>query len=321
MKGLTRAATILGVLAGASPVLAQEVIRLRNERYVTGTVVLRPADPEGFDLQLWDSPVPVYFRWSQLGAGEKERLLAQARKAEPPQEKAAAPPAEPAPAPAAPSTEEILAQRVPDLWRTKRSEILSKSAGTDLFSARERVAGMDERIERELADRLKATREEIRQAWAGRAKKVETAGYGSGTWIAFGGQDGGLDLPPPPAPDPVPAAPRTWVGIPMGEYTGWTWTVWVPASDPAPRREPVLGRWLERAPEWWARASAEQRREWLKADYARTSAGVTKTEETPRKCPACAGHGCLREIRRGIPVEPVCPRCHGARQELTIRFW
>lgn len=72
--------------------------------------------------------------------------------------------------------------------------------------------------------------------------------------------------------------------------------------------------------EWWAAASRWERREWVEAEYAQTSQAVQKGKPEPRKCSFCHGEGTVRVTRDGKGVGVVCPRCHGAKQDLVLRY-
>lgn len=66
--------TLLALVLIAAPALAQDIVRLKNGRILTGEVVISDADPDAFTLKLWETGGQVRIRWDQLGADEKRRL-------------------------------------------------------------------------------------------------------------------------------------------------------------------------------------------------------------------------------------------------------
>lgn len=81
------------------------------------------------------------------------------------------------------------------------------------------------------------------------------------------------------------------------------------------------GKQLPTAEEWWQSVSSSVRAEWLEAMYAESSAYV-KVVETKKdiKCSLCNGTGTLEaQSQQGKPAP--CPRCHGARYDLTITYY
>jgi tetratricopeptide (TPR) repeat protein len=210
---------------------------------------------------------------------------------------------------------EVLAKKVPNLWRSKRSQLVARAAQLPFPEARAQVAKFDEEIELDLARRLKAAVSEIQVAWQNREEKSRVASYGSGTWIARGGQNGGLDFTMPP-PEPAPPDPNpTMIAIRVGNYI-----LWVPATAPGAKPK-ELGRPLLRQEEWWAQVGLYDRRSWLEAEYASTSGRVRRLEERTRKCAACNGGGALLTSRFNVTVPVICPRCHGVKEDVAISYW
>jgi tetratricopeptide (TPR) repeat protein len=215
---------------------------------------------------------------------------------------------------------EVLAAKVPRLWRFKRAELLARAAQQTFAEARGRLPKLDEEIENDLATRLKATVSEIQVAWHNREQKPRVASYGSGTWIARGGQNGGLDFQTPPPQDPAPADQQDTVLIPIRDSAGRVlYYVSAGASGGAKWKE--LGQPLLRQEEWWAQVGLADRRSWLEAEYSATSSRVRRLEERTRKCAACNGGGMLLTRRANVTVPALCPRCHGVKEDLAVCSW
>ena len=62
-------------LAFSAAAAAQDVVRLKNGRFVAGTLAIEESDKEGFKLQRWDTGTTVYVRWAQIPDTERLRLL------------------------------------------------------------------------------------------------------------------------------------------------------------------------------------------------------------------------------------------------------
>jgi len=214
--------------------------------------------------------------------------------------------------------EEVLARKVPDLWRARRSTFLSRCAALPMADSRMRLARLDDEVMEELARRMKATPLEVRLAWEKRPEKNRVASYGSGTWIVRGGQDGGLDFQDPQAP-PQNQPPEPTVYIPIKDAEGRT-ILMVPATD-SPRPPRQLGLRMQTRDEWWVYSGFEHRKDWLEAEYVSQSPFVKKIEEKPVRCPACLGAGLLRAYRSGKGLDVTCFRCHGVRQDVTFLYW
>ncbi len=216
-----------------------------------------------------------------------------------------------------------LSAQVPALWRARRSARLAQYAGpgTRLADARARLAGLDAELRKELAAKLKVDVEDIRRAWAERDEKLQLANYGAGSWIVNGGQDGGVDWTPPPPPPPPPPGTEEYIMIPVRDAQGrvlyYVKAPVTPPRGPAPR---ARGLPLKTSDEWWRLAPLADRKAWLEAEYARTSAEVERLEELRRDCGPCRGTGKLSIMRDDDPIQPTCPRCHGARQDVSVRF-
>lgn len=208
---------------------------------------------------------------------------------------------------------EILAQKVPDMYRFRRMSLLSQYASGKykLSEARAMAGRIDDEIMKELAKKLKSTPEDIAQAWQKRdSKNLKTVGYGSGSWIAKGGQDGGPD-------DDGGGAGNNAVDNFTRQFGDRR-----RQAAAQQRQAAAAGRNLQKSEEWWAGATSAERRNWLEAEYANTSANVKKEEkQPPRKCSYCAGEGTLRTNRNGVVVNVKCPRCHGVKEDMTLQYW
>jgi tetratricopeptide (TPR) repeat protein len=75
MKGGIWAAAALFV--AASSAIAQDSVRLRSGKVLSGVVTIDPFDVDGFTIQLWDTGGTAYVRWSQVAASERQRLWPQ----------------------------------------------------------------------------------------------------------------------------------------------------------------------------------------------------------------------------------------------------
>jgi hypothetical protein len=208
---------------------------------------------------------------------------------------------------------DYLAKKVPDMYKSKRSSLLSQYAGAK-YKISEALAlanKVDDTIEADLAKQLKSTPEEIKAGWAKRELKQKICSYGDGSWIVKGGQDGGLDTNEKTKPlksvNVNPSRPTGGFGFdPSGGSGG--------ADKPMD-----LGRKIETKDQWWTGSSHSDRRNFLEADYAKNSAAVKKEIKT-KKCSVCKGEGIRKEARKGVACECVCSRCHGAKEDDIVSY-
>jgi tetratricopeptide (TPR) repeat protein/ribosomal protein S27AE len=211
---------------------------------------------------------------------------------------------------------EVLKDKVPELWKIRRSSYLSQFSGGKHKLAEARTADqkLDAEVSAELAKKFKVTPEEIAKAWELREAKNRTVSYGSGTWIVKGGQDGGLDTTEKYTPQQRQQQNPN-VNDPFGAFNS------VRRRQPQQQKPVDLGKKMQSSEEWWQSVSSTDRKNWLEADYAATSTNVKKVREDTRKCPECNGEGSLRANRMGQNVDVKCQRCHGVQTDLIIVYY
>ena len=200
------------------------------------------------------------------------------------------------------------------MYKLKRMSLVSGYASPKykIADARSAMARLDKEIVAALAEKLKSTPEEIEAAWAKREPKPKTVTHGAGSWIVKGGQEGGLDTEAKGQPRAGNNnGGRGGFGFGGGGNTG--------RNQPRNPQPVALGQKLETAQEWWAAASASERKSFLEAEYARTSSAVKK-EEKSKKCSLCQGEGMFKGIRLGYECEWKCGRCHGAKDDVIVVY-
>jgi hypothetical protein len=205
--------------------------------------------------------------------------------------------------------------KVAEMYRSRSAALLSQYAGpkSKLQEAMELAAKLDEAVVDEISKKLKATPDDVRQAWAKRDRKPRKTGYGDGTWVVLGGQDGGLDS----AAKGTPRNEKDFVDS-LIDRSPSVLTKRKPPPPPPP--EPVpLGKPLKTKDEWWQASSAAERAAFLETDYARKSQAVEKKEET-KKCAACNGNGTVNVNRGGLGLTVKCARCHGVKEDLLVQY-
>ncbi len=203
--------------------------------------------------------------------------------------------------------DKILAQKVPDLWRSVRNTLWSKHADRKfkLGEARGAMDRLDEEIAAEVGKKINCTRDEAEKYWGMREQKQQSAGMGTGSWIYLGGQDGGMDY--------TGSAQQ-----PGGGGGGGDRGKGKGGNQPKP---PELGRKLQTSEEWWSTASTTDRLKWLQCYYGLNSGLVKKVKEEDKDCSACGGIGTMKAARGGQIVDVVCPRCHQAKKDKGVIFW
>jgi hypothetical protein len=212
--------------------------------------------------------------------------------------------------------EAFLARKVPGAWRRRLKDLASELVRKSHADARLGIAALDDRVEAELAARYKSDPLEIRSAWQKREVQIRSVGYGAGTWMARGLPDGGMDYADVP---PDPAAPKPQIMIPFPMDPNKKPLYWIAADASTPFKP--FGRPLLTREEWWAIAAGQDRREWVETEYARTSKRITVLEERSRACGVCLGFGQIKALRAARTVPVICPRCHGAKDDISVRYW
>jgi len=225
---------------------------------------------------------------------------------------------------------EILAQKVPEMYKVKRQALLSSYSGSKfklITEARSAVAKIDEEVQKDLAKMLKSTPEEIKTAWDKRdTTKTRTVTAGPGSWILLGGQDGGMDTDqkytPPPANQKNPNNPGNQGGMGgLGGVMGGRGNQGGRNNPQQPAQPVELGKKLETSAQWWATSSQTDKKNFIETEYARTSSAVKKVEEKTKKCTQCQGEGTLKATRGpGVSCDVKCPRCHGAKDDAVVIY-
>jgi tetratricopeptide (TPR) repeat protein len=226
---------------------------------------------------------------------------------------------------------EILAQKVPELYKSKRQALLSSYSGSkfkNITDARSAVGKIDEDVQKELAKMLKSTPDEIKAAWDKRdTTKTRSVTAGPGSWILLGGQDGGMDTDQKytPQQNNQRQNPNNQGGMAggIGGAMGGRGNRNNPNNPNNPQNnQPVdLGKKLDTSAQWWTSASQTDKKNFLETEYARTSSAVKKVEEKTKKCSQCQGEGTLKATRGpGVQVDVKCPRCHGAKDDAIINY-
>ncbi len=220
---------------------------------------------------------------------------------------------------------EYLADNVPQAYKDRRASLFSQYSSSSKYKIAEALQHankIDEEVVADLAKRLKSTPEEISAAWGKRELKPKTVGYGDGSWIVKGGQDGGLDTDA----KTNPAANTTGNGQGGnrnnggfgfgGNGQGGNRNT---GRNMAQNQPQPLGRKLETKDEWWTTASTSDRRNFIEAEYAKNSSAVKKEVKT-KKCSVCNGEGIRKETRQGVACECKCLRCHGSKEDDIIVY-
>jgi hypothetical protein len=229
----------------------------------------------------------------KTAAGVLALLLAALQ--DPPKEAPPAPPPDP------------FVQKVADMVRGRSAALVSQAAGPKVKfeEALEKAAKLEEELLKESAEKLGLSPDEVREAWKKRDRKPRKLSYGDGSWIALGGQDGGLD-------SDVKGRPAdTGELIPSGPSI-------LTRRKPPPPPEPVpLGKPLKTKDQWWATASGAERAAFVECEFVRKSTLLEKKEDS-KKCATCSGKGTVNVNRGGIGLAAICPRCHGSKEDVLL---
>jgi hypothetical protein len=210
-------------------------------------------------------------------------------------------------------------------WPGERDRLLRQIAletAANLDQAKARAEALDAEIAKALAKRFAVTPDEVTAWWSrrgetapeGSKKKLRrfSASYGSGTWIARGGQDGGSDFiefadPQNAAAGQPGAAPRTGPNANRNQNRNPN------NRQPPPQNQPQAdpNKELPTAAQWWSAQSASGRHSWLEAYYAEHSQMVTvEAVVNERICGTCGGDGIVTTVRVVQTARVKCPRCH-----------
>jgi hypothetical protein len=207
----------------------------------------------------------------------------------------------------------LLTQDVADAYRQKTAALIAQLAGpkSKVDEAAAAALKLDETVVEELAAKFKSTPDAIRDAWKKREKKAKKVQAGDGSWLLLDGQNGGLD-------SQVKGTPKVERDI-ADDLIERNPSVLTKRKKPEPPQPVPLGKPIKTRDEWWATASADERRAFLEATWARASKAVEMKEET-KDCPACRGKGTLNVNRGGIGLAVVCARCHGAKSDVIVTY-
>lgn len=200
-------------------------------------------------------------------------------------------------------------QKVTDMVRARLAAQVTQATGSKVKfeEAVARAAKMEEDILKESSEKLEISVDEVREAWKKRERKPRKLSYGDGSWIPLGGQDGGLDSDlkgrPAEPGELLPSGPSI-----------------LTHRKPPPPAEPVpLGKPLKTRDQWWTAASGAERAAFVECEFVRKATMVEKKEDS-KKCSTCASKGTVNVNRGGIGLSAVCPRCHGAKEDLLLVY-
>lgn len=215
---------------------------------------------------------------------------------------------------------EFLAREVPDLFKSKRSDLINTYASPKykIGEVKSLAGKIDEETLKYLAAKLKSTSDEIKAAWDKRELKPKTVSFGDGTWVALGVNDGVMDTDAKGTPKQTQQGQGQGGGFGFGGFGGGNNRNRQNPQGPA---QPVtLGKKLQTSAEWWAEASTSERRNFVEAWYALNSSMVKREETKKKKCNFCKGEGLFKGIRQGYEAEWKCNRCHGAKDDDVITY-
>lgn len=214
---------------------------------------------------------------------------------------------------------EFLARSVPDLYKSKRSDLISTYASTKykIGEVKTLATKIDEEVVKHLATKLKSTADEVKAAWEKRELKPRTVSFGEGTWVALGVNDGVMDTDQKGTPKQTQQGQGQGGGFGFGGRTGG-----MNRNNPqGGQGKPVdLGKKLQTSNEWWSEASTSERRNFVEAYYALNSSAVKREEVKKKKCSFCRGEGVFKGMRQGYEAEWKCGRCHGVKDDDVIVY-
>jgi hypothetical protein len=216
---------------------------------------------------------------------------------------------------------EYLGREVPDLYRSKRSDLFHTYASPKykIGEVKTLAGKIDEEVVKHLASKLKSTADEIKAAWDKRELKPKTVSFGDGTWVALGINDGVMDTDMKGTPKQTQQGQGQGGGFGFGGFSGGNNRN--NRQNAQGQNQPVvLGKKLQTSAEWWAEASTSERRSFVEAWYALNSSAVKREETKKKKCSFCKGEGLFKGLRQGYEAEWKCGRCHGAKDDDVITY-
>ncbi len=204
-------------------------------------------------------------------------------------------------------------EKIAEAYRARLAVLIAQHAApkAKLEESLAAAAKLDETVVEELAAKFKTTPDAVRDAWKKREHKPKKVSWGDGSWIHLDGQNGGLD-------SDVKGTPKVERDI-ADDLIDRNPSVLTKRKKPAPPEPVPLGKPIKTKDEWWASATADERRACLEAVYVRASKAVEKSEET-KDCGGCRGKGTVNVNRGGIGLTVVCARCHGAKSDLIVAY-
>jgi hypothetical protein len=207
----------------------------------------------------------------------------------------------------------MLLQDVAEAYRSRAAALIVQHAGpkSKMDESAALALKLDETIVEELAAKLKSTPDAVRDGWKKRERKPKKVVVGDGSWTLLDGQNGGLD-------SAVKGTPKVERDI-ADDLIDRNPSVLTKRKKPAPPEPVPLGKPIKTRDEWWATATADERRAFLEATWARTSKAVEMKEEA-KDCATCRGKGTVNVNRGGIGLTIVCARCHGAKSDLIVTY-
>lgn len=207
----------------------------------------------------------------------------------------------------------LLSQDVAEAYRARVAALIAQHAGprSKIDDSAALALKLDETVVEELAAKFKSTPDAVRDAWKKRDRKSKKVQAGDGSWLLLDGQNGGLD-------SQVKGTPKVERDI-ADDLIDRNPSVLTKRKKPEPPQPVPLGKPIKTRDEWWATASADERRAFLEATWARASKAVEMKEET-KDCATCRGKGALNVNRGGVGLSVVCARCHGAKLDVILTY-
>lgn len=210
-----------------------------------------------------------------------------------------APPKEPPPDP--------FVLKVTEMVRSRLAANIALATGSKVKfeEAVAKTAKLEETVLTESAEKLEISVDQVKEAWGKRERKSRKVSYGDGSWVVLGGQDGGLD-------SSVKGRPVKDELIPPGPSI-------LTRRKPEPNEPVPLGAPIKNKEEWWTGASGAERTAFVEGEFVRKWK-LVETKEDNKKCSKCSAKGTLNANRGGIGLVVVCPRCHGAKEDLVVSY-